>query len=133
MSHQSDEDFQEISDKDSNDDMGGFQVVDASHSYLSPTKKGFMQKLTDGVKVKMTNLYYHFQNEPKNISELKFAPGDCIFLGREVKDTKELQELCKNTIFFTYREFKEPIKYNSSHYYNDTCKLPLMQRLGMHN
>lgn len=129
MNESDDDEFQSIDEKAGQEcvDLGGFQLVEPSNSVLLPSKKGLMQAFTDGVKVKVTNLYYNMQDAPKCVSQIKFQPGDCYILGKRILSSKELKDTHKSLLYFSYREFKDPIKYKGQQFFNDTCKVELLK------
>lgn len=105
------------------DKCEGFQLIPQSKSIMFPAKKGYFQAFTDGVKVKVTNLYYKLQQSSTLIQDLTIGPNNCYFLGTRIKSRKELAERHKNLIYFTYRDFDQPICHKSEKLYNDTCTL----------
>lgn len=135
MDNRDDDEFKKIGDIEYDEcteylDLGGFQLVEASKSVLATSKKGFMQSLTDGVKVKVTNIYYNMQDAPKWISEVNIAPDDCYILGNKVNNTKELKEIHENLFYFSYRDFKVPIKFKGQQFFNDTCTIRVIVGWG---
>lgn len=123
-----DDEFELVTDshdkpEKNSDSFMGFHMVPESKSQIMPAKKGYIQTLKDELKVKVTNFYYKLQQASTPIRELAIPKDDCFFLGKPVQSTEQLAKWHSELMYFSYREFNEPIHYQSKKLFNDTCRL----------
>jgi hypothetical protein len=100
----------------------GWVLVPQSNSIIYPKEKGYLQTIADRFKVRVTNIYYKFQEASKHFSDVKVTPGNCFLLGKSITTTEELKNHYRRLIFFSYREFDKPIFLKEQTFFNDTCR-----------